>query len=55
MTELNFGNKTLPPRWAIDISPELDHDVEATVDARLLKMGVPLPLHYFYEKYGSAR
>ena len=50
--DFNFGEKFPAPRWTIDLSPEIDRQIEANIDRQLLQMGVPLPLRYFYEKYG---
>jgi hypothetical protein len=50
--DFNFGPETPSPRWTIDLQPEIDREVEVGIDRQLLQMGVPLPLRYFYEKYG---
>lgn len=52
LVDLNFGEDVPAPRWRIDLSPELDLEREVTIDRQLLQMGVPLPVGYFYEKYG---
>jgi phage gp29-like protein len=52
LVDLNFGEDVPAPRWRIDLSPELDLAAEVQVDRQLLQMGVPLPVGYFYEKYG---
>ena len=52
LVDLNFGESVPAPRWTIDLSPEMDLQGEVEVDRRLLQMGVPLPISYFYEKYG---
>jgi len=52
LVDLNFGEHVPAPRWAIDLSPELDLEREVAIDRQLLQMGVPLPLRYFHEKYG---
>lgn len=50
--DFNFGTDVPSPRWTIDLEPEIDREVEVGIDRQLLQMGVPLPLRYFYEKYG---
>lgn len=50
--DFNFGTDVPSPRWTIDLQPEIDREVEVGIDRQLLQMGVPLPLRYFYEKYG---
>jgi hypothetical protein len=50
--DFNFGPDSPAPRWTIDLQPEIDREVEVGIDRQLLQMGVPLPLRYFYEKYG---
>lgn len=50
--DFNFGPDSPAPRWTIDLQPEIDREVEIGIDRQLLQMGVPLPLRYFYEKYG---
>jgi len=50
--DFNFGEASPAPRWSVDLAPERDLEVEATIDRQLLQMGVALPLRYFYEKYG---
>jgi hypothetical protein len=52
MIDFNFGEDHPAPRWRIDLRPEIDREIEAGIDRQLLQMGVPLPLRYFYEKYG---
>jgi len=47
----NFGPGVVPPRWEIDVADDADLEREAELDARLVGLGVPLPLGYFYEKY----
>lgn len=51
MTDFNFGERAVAPRWSVDLVPDLDVEIEAQVDRQLLQMGVPLPLRHFYEKY----
>lgn len=50
--DFNFGLEAPMPRWSIDLSPEVDPGDEVAIDRQLIQMGVPLPLRYFYEKYG---
>lgn len=52
MIDFNFGVDSAVPHWTIDLTPESDDAVEAQIDRELLKMGVPIPLRYFYERYG---
>ena len=52
IVEFNFGQGFQSPRWSIDLSPEIDRQIEVGIDRQLLQMGVPLPLRYFYQKYG---
>ena len=51
LVEYNFGRDVAAPRWTIDTADDADLDRDAELDARLIGMGVPLPLGYFYEKY----
>ncbi len=51
MVDFNFGEKISSPRWTVDLTPDLDTEVEANIDRQLIQIGVPLPLRYFYEKY----
>ncbi len=41
----------VPPRWTLDIADDADLAREAELDGRLIALGVPLPLAYFYERY----
>lgn len=52
MIDFNFGESFPAPSWRVDLSPEVDQQIESAIDRQLLQMGVPLPLRYFYEKYG---
>ncbi|MCX8037982.1 MAG: DUF935 domain-containing protein [Candidatus Sumerlaeia bacterium] len=51
LVEYNFGRSVAPPRWTLDIADDADLAREAELDARLIALGVPLPLGYFYERY----
>lgn len=52
IVDFNFGVSHPAPRWMVDLSPEIDREVESSIDRQLLQMGVSLPLRYFYDKYG---
>lgn len=51
IADFNLGPGSAAPRWVVDLVPDLDVEVEAEIDRRLLQMGVPLPLRHFHEKY----
>lgn len=51
LIDLNFGASIPAPVWSLDLSTELDLTAEVEVDRQLLRMGIPLPTAYFYEKY----
>lgn len=52
MIDFNFGPEVPAPRWEIDLTPEVELKNEAEIDRQLIQMGVPLPLRYFYTRYG---
>lgn len=52
IVDFNFGPDAPAPHWTVDLKPEIDREVEVGIDRQLLQMGVPLPVGYFYEKYG---
>ena len=48
----NFGETGRPlPQFVIDTTPEDELDRHIEIDRQLIGLGVPLPLHYFYERY----
>lgn len=51
IVDFNFGPDTLAPRFVIDTTEDDGLEQEIRVDQELVKMGVPLPLSYFYERY----
>jgi phage gp29-like protein len=51
IVDFNFGADTPAPRFVIDTTEDDGLDQEIQVDQELVKMGVPLPLSYFYERY----
>jgi len=51
IVDFNFGTDVPAPRFAIDTSEDDGLEREIEIDREMVKMGVPLPLSYFYEKY----
>jgi phage gp29-like protein len=51
IVDFNFGADTPAPRFVIDTTEDDGLEQEIQVDQELVKMGVPLPLSYFYERY----
>ncbi|MFW6303051.1 MAG: phage portal protein family protein, partial [Candidatus Sumerlaeota bacterium] len=52
MVDFNFGPQAAAPHWQIDTSREDAMEREIALDRELMAAGVPLPVDYFYEKYG---
>jgi len=51
IVDFNFGTDSKAPRFVIDTTEDDALDREIKVDQELVRMGVPLPLSYFYERY----
>ena len=51
LVEFNFVDNVVSPRFEIDTSKDEELDKQVEIDARLIALGVPLPLQYFYERY----
>lgn len=51
IVDFNFGPSTPAPQLVFDCSSAAEFKQELELDRELVKMGVPLPSRYFYEKY----
>lgn len=51
LVDFNFGRDVPAPRLLMDTTDDENLESELRVDQELVKMGVPLPLSYFYERY----
>jgi phage gp29-like protein len=51
LVDFNFGEDAPAPRLVIDTADDQNEEVQLRVDQDLVKLGVPLPLSYFYERY----
>lgn len=51
IVDFNFGTDIPAPRFVIDTTEDDGLEQEIRIDQDLVKMGVPLPLSYFYERY----
>jgi len=51
LVDFNFGADVPAPRFVIDTTDDEGLEREIRMDQELVKMGVPLPLSYFYQRY----
>jgi len=51
LVDFNFGTDVSAPRFVIDTTDDEGLEREIRMDQELVKMGVPLPLSYFYQRY----
>lgn len=51
LVDFNFGEDVPSPRLLMDTADDQNLEGELRVDQELVKIGVPLPLSYFYERY----
>lgn len=51
LTDFNFGTAVASPRVMFDVAPPEQFEAELNIDRELIRMGVPLPAAYFYERY----
>lgn len=51
LTDFNLGEHVPAPRVIFDVDPPEQFEAELRVDRELVKMGVPIPAAYFYERY----
>lgn len=51
ITDFNLGENVPAPTFLFDVDPPDRFEAELRVDRELVKMGVPIPTHYFYERY----
>ncbi len=51
ITDFNFGTDVPAPRVVFDVAPPEQFESELAVDRELIKMGVPIPAAYFYDRY----
>ena len=51
IVDFNFGADVPGPRFVIDTTDDEGLEREIQMDQELVKMGVPLPLSYFYQRY----
>jgi phage gp29-like protein len=51
LVDFNFGKNVPAPRFEIDTTEDDGLERDIKVDQDLVRMGVPLPLSYFYSKY----
>jgi phage gp29-like protein len=47
----NFGPDARPPKWAVQLDPPEDLRQRIEIDARLARLGAPLPLSYLQRTY----
>ncbi len=51
LVDFNFGTDVPAPHFVIDTTEDEGLEREVQIDQQLVKLGVPLPLSYFYERY----
>lgn len=51
IVDFNFGAGEAAPRLVFDVANAAEFKGELELDEQLIRMGVPLPATYFYEKY----
>lgn len=51
ITDFNLGEHVAAPTFLFDVDPPERFETELRVDRELVKMGVPIPTQYFYERY----